>query len=377
MQSRTHHPFAPLLTWVGAFALAACGGTQPASTDANGAQPIDMESRPPEAKSPKVAMGDAPPSAAAPSAPTAPPTTAAPGNAGSPAAAEARRFPPLGATAPFPETAAEGDGIWRPIGDAALSESAAQAPAVAVQTVLHPHKQKRYVSMNVVAIDLSVLKLSWIVGNKDLKAELLKDHQTPGLIPVRDQESVVLAFNGGFQARHGWWGMMSDGVTLVDPKPHGCTLAIFGDESVKIAPYSELESERPRMQSFRQTPPCLVHNGEIHPNLLKGNLKSWAGQVADLKTRRRSAVGISADGKTLFYAVGSETEASDLARGLHALGASDGMQLDINWAWARLLLVGRIEGQPRFTSSLMPEALYGKSECFTRPSDRDFFYLSR
>jgi Phosphodiester glycosidase len=306
--------------------------------------------------------------------PGAAPSASAPDTSGR---ASQPHFPPLAFTPPFEATAAEGDGQWRPLGDPALSESAAQSPPFVVQAVVHPHKQKRFVSMHVVAIDLTALKLSWVVGSKDLHAEKLAAHQTPGLVPTRDQENAVLVFNGGFQARHGWWGMMSDGVTLVDPKPHGCTLAIFGDETVRIAPYSELADERPRMQAFRQSPPCLLHNGEVHPNLLKGNLKSWAGQTADLKTRRRSAVGSSADGKTLYFAIGNETEAVDLARGLSAVGATVGMQLDINWAWARLLLVGRVDGQPRLTSSLLPDALYGKSECFARPSERDFFYLSR
>jgi hypothetical protein len=86
---------------------------------------------------------------------------------------------------------------------------------------------------------------------------------------------------------------------------------------------------------------------------------------------------MSKDRRILYYAIGNETEAIDLARGLQAVGAHDGMQLDINWAWARLLLVGRVEGKPRLTSSLLPEALYGKSECFAHPSERDFFYVSR
>lgn len=350
--------------------VASCSSAQPPPLYIVGTplKPVATENAPP-------ATSEASASSAEPSKP--PPSVSSGSAESKPCDCEIHRFTPPNFTPPFAATAKEGDGQWRSVGDSGLGELAATVPPQVLQTTVHPHKSKGYVSMNVVAMDLGSLKLGWVIGAKDYHAEKLVGHQTPGLVPERDQANTLAVFNGGFQARHGWWGMMSDGVSIVEPRPNGCTLAIFGDESVAIAPYANLANDAARMQAFRQSPPCLIIDGALHPDLERGQRKAWAGQNADLKTRRRSAAGITRDGKTLFFAIGNETEPDDLARGLLAAGAQSALQLDINWAWARFLLVGRRDELPRLTSSLLPEALYGKSECFARPSDRDFFYVYR
>jgi hypothetical protein len=297
--------------------------------------------------------------------------------AGSVAGAETERgtFPPPYAP-PHPQTAAPGDAEWQPLGDATLGEIAATS-ALLFKSVLHPHPKNAFITLHVVALDLRKLRLGWIIGNKDQDNAKLAHAQTPGLIPTADQAETVAVFNGGFQARHGWWGMSSDGVTIVPQKPTGCTFALYADGRVAIAPGAKLSATDEQPKTARQGPPCLLQDGRVHPDLLKGKLKPWAGQNADLKTRRRSAAGLSADGNTLYFAIGTETQALDLAHGLSAVGAAHAVQLDINWAWARFLLAGRREDKPRITSSLLPQALFGKNEFFSRPSERDFFYVMR
>jgi hypothetical protein len=289
----------------------------------------------------------------------------------------AQGTPPAAFAPPFAETQAAGDGEWRPLGDAALGELAALQPYALFRSTVHPHPRNSFVRMDVVAIDLNQLRLGWVIGSKDEGAGRLASLQTPGLVPAGHQSQTLAVFNGGFQARHGWWGMQSDGITIVPPKSHGCTIALFQDSHVSLAPWHELNGRSSDIKVARQAPPCLLHNDEIHPDLLLGKVKIWAGQNTDLKTRRRSAAGLSSDGKILFFAIGTETQAIDLARGLLAVGAGSAIQLDINWAWARLLVVGRRDDKPRPTSSLLPQALYGKNEFFSRPSERDFFYVWR
>lgn len=286
-------------------------------------------------------------------------------------------FVPAPFTPPFERSAKPGDGKWTPIGDGALSELAASEPHVLYRTTVHPHEISPFIAMEVVAIDLSRLRLNWAIGTKDHLADKLKEHQTPGLVPSDLQESTYAIFNGGFQARHGWWGQMSHGVTLVKPKDEGCTVALYEDGAVRLGRWSELSATQAEMRAFRQTPPCLLHEGTIHPRLERGNDKAWAGKNPTRKTRRRSALGINADGSVLYFAIGSETGPVDLARGMQAVGATSALQLDINWAWARFLTVGRREGKPRVTSTLVKDSLHGKNEYFSYPSHRDFFYLTR
>lgn len=262
------------------------------------------------------------------------------------------------------------------MGDASAGEPAADEPHVVFRSTVHPHEKNRFVSLDVVAIDLRRVDVHWIIGKKDEGAARLQPFMTPGLIPDAHQTDVLAVFNGGFQARHGWWGMMSDGVTLLAAKDSGCTVALT-TQGVHIAPWTELGIPPDQLLAFRQTPPCLARDGKLHERLTSGSTRIWAGQNPERKTRRRSAMGIDAERRILYFAIGTEAGPLDLARGMVAAGAADAAQLDINWAWTRFLLAGRRDGQPRITSSLVADPLHGKNEYFSRPSDRDFFYLKR
>jgi hypothetical protein len=115
----------------------------------------------------------------------------------------------------------------------------------------------------------------------------------------------------------------------------------------------------------------------VHPELIAGRDQIWAGKTPGLVTRRRSAIGIDASGRVLFYAIGVEATPRLLAEGLKAAGAQDGAELDINWNWTRFLLFGKdADGALKVSTSLV-EGEYAKSGYVTRPSERDFFYLVR
>ena len=284
-------------------------------------------------------------------------------------------FLPKSFDPPFEKTADEQDGKWIPLGDAERGELAARPTVVLYRSTVHPHRVSRFIKMDVVAIDLRRLTLQWVLGKKDVGAEQYAKQAAVGLIPENLQASAVAIFNGGFLARHGYWGVMSRDVTFVPPRDNGCTLGLYEDGAVDIKAWKQLGLSG--LVGYRQAPPCLVENGTLHPYLLSGASQLWAGRSKKRKTRRRSAVGINADRTVLYYALGTETQAVDLARGLLAVGAQNALQLDINWNWTRFLLVGRRDdGQPRVTSTLIEDIAFGKNEYFSYPASRDFFFLA-
>jgi len=241
------------------------------------------------------------------------------------------------------------------------------------RTRLHPHPKTAYIVADVVAIDLKRVKLEWVIGTGDTGNERLMPFMSPGL--TADAGSVVAVFNGGFMARHGWWGQQSHGQVLVPPKAHGCGVALFNDDRVQLGHYAPVAADA-QLVSYRQTPPCLVDAGKLHSNLERGEDRAWAGKNDALATRRRSALGISADGQTLYYLLGTETGALDLARALITLGVSTGLQLDINWNWTRFFLVGPdAKGRPSAQQPLLDSMVRDHGEYFTRPSQRDFFVV--
>ena len=242
-------------------------------------------------------------------------------------------------------------------------------------TTLHPHATSRFITLTLVSIDLTALGLGFMPGTEDVGKR-----QVPfvaGLVPAGLQAKLVAAFNGGFMLRHGRWGMQLGETALQAQRDPGCSIALDEGGSVRIRSWPELAADSRRFTAIRQTPPCLVENGALHPLLLKGIDKPWAGNTAGVVTRRRSGIGIDREGQRLLYAVGLETSPRLLAEGLKAAGAEHAAELDINWNWTRFLVFDKnAEGALRVSKSLV-EVDHSPRVYVERPSERDFFYVLR
>ncbi len=296
-------------------------------------------------------------------------------------------FPPPDPGAPFERSAQEGDGVFLPVfaeaPDLPLEKrtegevSAEFGSGVARRLVIHPHEASRFIKMSVVALDLRHLSLAHVAGSQDV-LDVNHPELSPaaGLVPSDRRGSVFSVFNGGFQPRHGRWGMLSLGEQLIPPREDACTVAVLADGTARIGSWPQLKNDQ-NIVAYRQTPPCLVEDGQIHPKLKSGDRKPWAGQQKDRKTRRRSAVGLSKDGRTLFYALGSETEPEVLAAGMQHIGAHAAAQLDINWNWTRHFFFEEKDGEVRPVGALEEHMAKDKGEYIYRPGKRGFFYLVR
>ncbi|GEM_PF-563842 len=301
---------------------------------------------------------------------------------------KAPAFAPADPGPMYERSAAKGDGQWRAFFDS-LNEKELKArshqkvsPQFArhdvQRMVLHPHQASRFQSLTLAAFDLHSLEVHHVPGLQDVKdMNFPQLEERAGLIPLAGQSALLAVFNGGFQPRHGRWGMLSLGKEIVPPRRDACTVAIMKDGSLRIAPWTELEKERENIVAFRQTPPCLVSAGKIHERLRKGDHKSWAGQNEKRKTRRRSALALSANGKTLIYALGTETEPEVMAAGLVHAGAYSAAQLDINWNWTRLFLYDGQNTTEKYVGSLVPLMAKDRGEYLERPAKRGFFYLTQ
>jgi hypothetical protein len=316
------------------------------------------------------AVGAAAPEAEAPLATAAHPARSAvvpavPAPESSPAP-PSRHFPPAALTPPSARSAEPGDGVWAAYGD----RRAGNGQHFLYTTKLHPHPTSRFITLTLVAMDLQAVRLRFMPGVEDVGT--LRVPFKPGLIPEAEREMAIAAFNGGFMPRHGRWGMRLGETTIVPPRSDGCEIALFADDSVRIR---SLHSDAEKVVALRQTPPCLVEEGALHPLLLKGRDKAWAGHTPGVATRRRSAIGINRERDVLFYAIGVETTARLLAEGLLAAGAHAAAELDINWNWTRFFVFGRNEaGDVRVSASLVDVAHSNRSYV-ERPSERDFFYV--
>ncbi|HEY6559840.1 MAG TPA: phosphodiester glycosidase family protein [Polyangiaceae bacterium] len=288
-------------------------------------------------------------------------------------------FPPADFSPPFERSAKPGDGKWVALGDGARGDFAAAAPHVLFRTVVHPHPVSRFVSVTVVAVDLSRAAVHLVAGTEDPVALHVPESERTGLVPSDHQTSLLALFNGGYQTPHGRWGVMIGDQVLVPPRDVGCTIALYRDGSARIASWPALAKTQGTMAAFRQTPPCLVEGGALHADLAAFREGAWGGRVPNVKTRNRSAVGVDASGRVLFYGFGDEAGARLLADGMRFAGAVAAAQLDINYYWTRFLLVGKKkpEAPLSITSPLAPKMQYEPRGYVSRPAARDFFYVKR
>jgi len=308
--------------------------------------------------------------AVAPAPSAAPPASAA--------SAGAAPLPPFTLPDPGPALkawSAPGDGKWVPIVDARRPGE----PPYLLKTLLHPDGGRSWAEVFVVAVDLRRVRLYAVAGTREPAADSPEGekYERPALIPSEHDEELLAAFNGGFMTEHGGYGMKIDGVTLVKPKPNACTIAVYSDDSVRIAPWRDLAADEPRMRWLRQAPECMWSNDKLHPGLVGGKGLKWGATLDGDTVIRRSAIGLNAARDVLYVSITNHSTARVLADGMHHCGAVDVAQLDVNWSYPKFVTFEPSDGGQRKAVALADGFEYSPDEYIRKKQRRDFFYLMR
>jgi hypothetical protein len=271
----------------------------------------------------------------------------------------------------YASTRSAEDGKWQPV-----SVRGSDASAL-YRTIVHPDAERAYAELFVFALDLNQVIVHAVAGsvepqNPELRAGVAR----PGVVPSADRPRLIAAFNGGFKAEHGQFGMMTDGRELLAPKPKSCTFAARADGSLEIATWSTLAKTPQTFSWWRQTPGCMIEDGVLHPGLRNSDSTNWGATLEGKTVIRRSAVGLSEDGRTLFIGISNSTTARALALGMQHAGARDVAQLDVNFSFPRFLLYRDTDSGELNAVGAVRGLLYQKDEYLGRASTRDFFYVT-
>ena len=255
----------------------------------------------------------------------------------------------------------------------------AGSPTMARATV-KPDPARPYAQAALVRIDLSQTQLGLVPGTVEpVAAKGVPPFPRPGDIPATDQATVLAAFNGGFKAVHGGYGMMVNGVTILPPKDGIATLVIYRDGSVRLGAWGRDITWTADLVAFRQNCPLLLDAGQINPSVNDGSRQEWGYTVKNLDTTWRSGLGISRDGRFLIYAAGNSLTVESLGRALQEAGAYYAMQLDINGFYTRFVTYAPSDAAnskyPVTAGKLLKEMSAGPTQ-FLTPYDRDFFYVT-
>lgn len=274
----------------------------------------------------------------------------------------------------FKEAAAEGDGVWVPV----AMPNAKDAPTFAYKTLLHPDKKRPWAELFVLALELRRIRLNAVAGTEEPRATVAaaRTYERKGLIAKEHFNTLLAAMNGGFKEEHGHWGMKVDGVVLVSPRDHACAIAAYDDGSYRIGTWKSLADTEPQMRFYRQTPPCLVEGGKLHPALSDENT-NWGAALGGDTVVRRSAMALDASHETLFVALSNATSARAMGVGMLHAGGADVAQLDINYSYPRIVLFHQNPGESPRAEALFPGFKFKEDDYIDRSSPRDFFYFIR
>jgi hypothetical protein len=281
--------------------------------------------------------------------------------------AEPVRWPPR-SLSPFGTLAGEGE--WTPY------ISSTQGETTAYRTFLQPDPDRPYAIAAVVAADLEKTRLHYVLGFEEPYFEDEVDAVRTGIIPQGDRQPGILlaAFNGGFLTRHGLFGVMVDGEILIPMVDGLGTLVILPDGRVRIGVWGSDLTSLEGISTARQNGAIVVSDGRINPQAFADSLELWGASLSGDMTTWRSAVGVSADGRTLYYVAGWSLNMPALARALHASGAYSAVQLDINHYW---VLFTRFAFSPDGPQALpLLDEMKENVDRYLFASARDYFYLA-
>jgi hypothetical protein len=237
------------------------------------------------------------------------------------------------------ENPVQGEGVWLPVIDADFVNANPNAPPAFYQTFIRVDPERRYTRVYVTSWDPRQVQLHIVSGTLEPKSAT--GETGTGLIP-RDPETLrtlVGAFNGGFQALHGEFGMMAEGKVYIPPKPWSATVAVFEDGTVGIGSWpgpekggwSEQFAESqipPNMISLRQNLTSVVEGGVYNPwkRWYWGAAPIWAKEQTYI---HRSGVCLTDEGFFAYFWGGSMGP-EELGKAMISVRCARGVMLDMN-----------------------------------------------
>lgn len=253
-------------------------------------------------------------------------------------AGKALGLPPAPLKPVLPEPLA-GEGEWLPLSDDPFVLQNEQAPPAFYQTFIRVDPEREFTRVYVTLWDPRQVDLHIAMGTRE--PESATGETGDGVIP-RDPDligRIVGAFNGGFQALHGEFGMMADGRVYLPPKPFAATVAVYADGRAAMGSWpgptdgawdeATANAQIPEsVVSLRQNLTSVVEDGEYNPwqRWWWGAAPTWAAEQTYI---HRSGLCLTEEGYWA-YLWGEAMGPDELGRAMLATRCARGMHLDMN-----------------------------------------------
>lgn len=193
-----------------------------------------------------------------------------------PAPLEPLVFPTLG-----------GEGQWNPLDKDPYVRTNEGLPPGFLTTFIRTDKTRKVTRVYVALWDPRQVELHMMAGTVEPKGAT--GEAGPGLIPRTPEvmKRVVAASNAGFQALHGEFGMMADGVVYLPPKPYAATVAVLRDGSTAFGTWPNDPLIPEDILSYRQNMTVMVQDMKFNPygrTWWGGTPPGWADKTHTVRT---------------------------------------------------------------------------------------------
>jgi hypothetical protein len=253
-----------------------------------------------------------------PTTPPGPPTYVDPEVGWPPAPMKVPVAPPL-----------PGEGQWIALDkDPFITPTPAGTAPAFVTSFVRPNVHRQDVRVYVTLWDPRQIALHMEAGTTEPVSA--NGEHGPGMVPRTPEvmKHLVAAFNGGFQAQHGEYGMQANGIEYLPPKPYAATVVELRDGSNAFGTWADSAVVPDDVIAFRQNLTALVEYGKFNPwgrNWWGGTPPGWPDQIHSA----RSAICLTEEGYAgYFYSMSIAAE--DLAQGMLDARCSYGIHLDMN-----------------------------------------------
>jgi hypothetical protein len=222
-----------------------------------------------------------------------------------------------------------GEGQWIPLdNDPFITPTAAGTTPAFVTSFVRPDVHRPDVRVYVTLWDPRQVALHMEAGT--VEPISANGEHGPGLVPrtAEGMGRLVAAFNGGFQAEHGEYGMQANGIEYLPPKPYAATVVELRDGSNGFGVWPDSPAVPDDVVAFRQNLTALVQDDKFNPwgrNWWGGTPPGWPDQVHSA----RSALCLTKD-DFVGYFYSASISAEDLALGMLQTRCSFGIHLDMN-----------------------------------------------
>jgi hypothetical protein len=221
-----------------------------------------------------------------------------------------------------------GEGNWNPQDRDPFVGVNPGLPPAFLTTFIRSDRGRKATRVYVALWDPRQVELHMMAGTVEPKGAT--GEAGPGLIPRTPEvmRRVVAASNAGFQALHGEFGMMADGVVYLPPKPYAATVTELRDGSTAFGSWPAETTIPEAVLSYRQNMTVMVLDEKFNPykrTWWGGTPPGWADKTHTVRT------GICLTKEHFVaYFYGADISPDALAQAMIQTRCIFGMALDMN-----------------------------------------------